>query len=605
MLNQLSHPGAPATIFCNRGLLNSCPAGVASCPASSCPFRSPRSPRLTLRESVLLLGPRPTTDGMEFSELIRTGRAQAKLLRGPEAPPLRGTLCVTGHHLLLSPGPQATSDLWLLLLRRVDSIEKRVSGDSGTITLRCKDLRVLQLDIEGVEATLDIARSIEALSSLESVITSFPFFYRPKGLRLGDAWHFHPPERYYKRVARETNAWRLSEVNEDFSLCPSYPRAVIVPRAVDDDALARCARFRQGGRFPVLSYHHAPSGTVLLRSSQPLTGPQKRRCAEDEELLRAALAGARPGARGFILDTRSAQAAKQARVTGGGTEAKAAYPGWKRLHRPLERGWPLQESFVRLVEACGDLEQSMDRWLSQLEACHWLAHVKEALSTACLAAQGVGREGACVLVHGAEGTDSTLLVTSLAQLILDPSSRTMAGFQELVEREWIQAGHPFQLRCAHSAFSHARPKHEAPTFLLFLDCVWQLGRQFPLSLEFGEGLLLALFEHAYASPFGTFLCSSEKERCLCEVRTRTHSLWSGLNQPKEQRKLRNPLYVPSPLAIWPSVELQTLRLWQGLFLRWIRPPEPSEVAWEKVWQIVTDKKTEGCEPTVSASEPRL
>ncbi|XP_047726609.1 myotubularin-related protein 9-like [Prionailurus viverrinus] len=543
---------------------------------------------------------------MEFSDLIRSGRAQAKLLRGPEAPPLRGTLCLTGHHLLLSPGPQATSELWLLLLRSVDSIEKRVASDSGTITLRCKDLRVLQLEIEGVEASLDIARSIEALSSLESVITSFPFFYRPKGLRLGDAWHFHPPERYYKRVARETNAWRLSEVNEDFGVCPSYPRAVIVPRSVDDGALARSARFRQGGRFPVLSYHHAPSGTVLVRSSQPLTGPQKRRCAEDEELLRAVLAGARPGARGFILDTRSSQAAKQARMTGGGTEAKAAYPGWKRLHRPLERGQPLQESFVRLVEACGDLQQSTDSWLRRLEGCCWLAHVKEALSIACLAAQGMEREGACILVHGAEGTDSTLLVTSLAQLILDPVSRTMAGFQELVEREWIQAGHPFQLRCAHSAFSHARPKHEAPTFLLFLDCVWQLGRQFPLSLEFGEGLLLALFEHAYASPFGTFLCNSEKERCLCEVRTRTHSLWSGLNQPKEQRKLRNPLYAPNPLAIWPSVELQSLRLWQGLFLRWIRPPEPSEVAWEKVWQIVTDKeKTKLSQPTVSASEPQL
>ncbi|XP_069335806.1 myotubularin-related protein 9-like [Eulemur rufifrons] len=538
---------------------------------------------------------------MEFSELIRTGRAQAQLQQGPEAPPLRGTLCVTGHHLLLSPGPQSTPDLWLLLLRSVDSIEKRVAGDSGTITLRCKDLRVLQLEIEGVEATLDIARSIEALSSLESVITSFPFFYRPKGLRLGDAWHFLPPERYYKRVARETDAWRLSEVNEDFSLCPSYPRAVIVPRAVDDDALGRSARFRQGGRFPVLSYHHARSGTVLLRSSQPLTGPQKRRCAEDEELLRAVLAGARPGARGFILDTRSAQAAKQARMTGGGTEAKAAYPRWKRLHRPLERGRPLQESFVRLVEACGDAEQSMDRWLSRLEGCRWLAHVKEALSTACLAAQAMEREGACILVHGAEGTDSTLLVTSLAQLILDPMSRTMAGFQELIEREWIQAGHPFQLRCAHSAFSHARPKHEAPTFLLFLDCVWQLGRQFPLSLEFGEGLLLALFEHAYASPFGTFLCNSEKERCLCEVRTRTHSLWSGLNQPKEQRKLRNPLYVLNPLAIWPSVEPQSLRLWQGLFLRWTHPPEPADVAWEKVWQIVTGREeTEGSQPTASA-----
>lgn len=133
------------------------------------------------------------------------------------------------------------------------------------------------------------------------------------------------------------------------------------------------------------------------------------------------------------------------------------------------------------------------------------------------------REGACILVHEAEGTDSTLLVTSLAQFILDPLSRTMAGFQELVEWEWIQvsghpgptlplhpetplpcahrsapsqASHPFQLHCVHSAFSHTCPKHKASTFLLFLYCAWQLGCQFLLSLEFGEGLLLALFGHA-------------------------------------------------------------------------------------------------------------
>lgn len=37
----------------------------------------------------------------------------------------------------------------------------RVAGDFSTITLRCKDLRVLHLDIEGVEATLDISHSIE------------------------------------------------------------------------------------------------------------------------------------------------------------------------------------------------------------------------------------------------------------------------------------------------------------------------------------------------------------------------------------------------------------------------------------------------------------
>lgn len=48
------------------------------------------------------------------------------------------------------------------------------------------------------------------------------------------------------------------------------------------------------------------------------------------------------------------------------------------------------------------------------------------------------REGASVLVHGTEGTDSTLQVTSLAQIILDPACRTIRGFQGLVEREWLQ-----------------------------------------------------------------------------------------------------------------------------------------------------------------------
>lgn len=130
------------------------------------------------------------------------------------------------------------------------------AGERGSITRRCKDLRGLHPDVEGAEATLDIievcrglpcpngdrgwrgcaaggaqsffgcvggparvesaepecwtgqARTMtctvprapaflpQALSSLESIITSFPFFYHRKGLRLGNAWH-------YQRVALE------------------------------------------------------------------------------------------------------------------------------------------------------------------------------------------------------------------------------------------------------------------------------------------------------------------------------------------------------------------------------------------------------------------
>ncbi|XP_054658084.1 myotubularin-related protein 9-like isoform X1 [Grus americana] len=543
---------------------------------------------------------------MEFSELIKTATVESVLLSCVGLPAVKGTLCITSHHLLLSscPGGDAqpgTVELWLLI-RNVDAVEKRVqnlgwyqppwtngspqdtrlAGSSGTITLRCKDLKVLQLEIPGMEECLNIASSIEALSSVDSVMMMYPFFYRPQSLKLEEGWHLFPLEQYFQQIASQTNQWRLTDVNKDFTTCPTYPPAVIVPAAVDDDALRKAARFRQGGRFPVLSYYHPKNGTAMLRSSQPLTGPNRKRCREDEKLLGTVLD---EGERGFIIDTRSAQAAKQARMTGGGTEPKSSYPQWRRLHRPLERGRPLQESFIKLVEACNDTSINMDRWLSRLESCRWLSHVKAALSTACLAAQCMDREEASVLVHGTEGTDTTLLVTALAQVILDPSCRTLVGFQGLLEREWIEAGHPFHLRCARSAYSHARLKQEAPLFLLFLDCVWQLSRQFPFSLEFSERLLLTLFDNAYASAYGTFLCNNEKERCLCKVKEKTHSLWAWLNQPGEKKKYLNPLYSHNALVIWPSVEPQSIQLWQGLFFRWIRSSQYLDEAWAEIQRL--------------------
>ncbi|XP_051493968.1 myotubularin-related protein 9-like isoform X2 [Apus apus] len=526
---------------------------------------------------------------MEFSELIKTATVENVLLSCAGLPAVKGTLCITSHHLLLSscPGGDAqpgTLELWLLI-RNVDAVEKsvqnfswyqpprtngsprdtRLAGSSGTITLRCKDLKVLQLEIPGMEECLNIASSIEALSSVDSVMMMYPFFYRPENLKLEEGWHLFPLQQYFQQISSQTSQWRLSDVNQDFTTCPTYPPAVIVPAAVDDDTLRKVARYRQGGRFPVLSYYHPKNGT------------------EDELLLGTVL---RQGERGFVIDTRSAQAAKQARMTGGGTEPKSSYPQWRRLHRPLERGRPLQESFTKLVEACNDTSISMDRWLSRLESCRWLSHVKAALSTACLAAQCLDREEASALVHGAEGTDTTLLVTALAQLILEPSCRTLTGFQGLLEREWIQAGHPFHLRCARSACSHARLKQEAPLFLLFLDCVWQLSRQFPFSLEFSERLLLTLFDNAYASAYGTFLCNNEKERCLCKVKENTHSLWAWLNQPGEKKKYLNPLYSPNTLVIWPSVEPQSIQLWQGLFFRWIRSSQYLDEAWAEIQQLV-------------------
>ncbi|XP_043918708.1 myotubularin-related protein 9 [Protopterus annectens] len=445
---------------------------------------------------------------MEFVELIKTPRVDNVILHRPFLPTVEGTLCLTGHHLILSSRQDNTEELWLLH-SNIDSIEKRFTGSMGTIIIRCKDLRIIQLDIPGMDECLNISSSIEALSSLDSVTLMYPFFYRPMFEVIEEGWHSFLPEQEFALLNSVTDEWRLSYVNKDYSLCPSYPQIVTVPKSIDDELLKKVAMFRYLGRFPVLSYYHKKNGMVMMRSSQPLTGTNGRRCKEDEKLINATL---RAGKRGYIIDTRSINAAQQARARGGGFEQEVHYPQWRRIHKSIERCNILQESFIKLVEACTDQSHSVDRWLSKLEASNWLTHVKDILTAACLAAQCVDREGASVLVHGSEGTDSTLQVTSLAQIILDPSSRSIRGFEALIEREWLQAGHPFQLRCAQSAYSSSKQKAEAPTFMLFLDCVWQIQRQFPCSFEFNELFLIMLFEHSYASQFGTYLGNNEAER---------------------------------------------------------------------------------------------
>ncbi|KAM4625078.1 myotubularin-related protein 9 isoform 2-T2 [Polymixia lowei] len=540
---------------------------------------------------------------MEFSEHIKTANVEHVVLRQPFHPATKGTLCITGHHLLFSDRERDSSRQVLLLLRNIDAIEKsvenilsysslfssagqseRTSGSSGTITIKCKDLCILQLDIPGMEQCLNIAKSIEVLSSLDCVLDMYPFFYRPTDLSLQEQWGVSTPEKHYAQMG-ELDRWRLSDVNRDYSVCPSYPPAVIVPKAVGDDMLMKVAKFRQGGRFPVLCYYHRKNGMVIMRSSQPLTGANKKRCREDELLLQAVMDGSD---KGYIIDTRSSQQAQQARITGGGFESKSNYSCWKRLHRQMERGKALQESLIKLVEACGDQSHNMDRWLSKLENSKWLSHVQTALSTAGLLAECVERDGHSVLVHGSEGTDSSLLISTLAQLIMDPCCRTLDGFLTLLEREWVQAGHPFQQRCAHSAYSHARLQQEAPVFLLLLDCVWQLWRQFPLALGFSENLLLRLVTEAYASNYGTFLCNNEQERCVVGAKEKTHCLFQALLRPRERDLYSNPLYEPTELAIWPSIHPQSLQLWRGFFLQWTQQACHLQEAQEEIKNMVNE-----------------
>ncbi|XP_074160565.1 phosphatidylinositol-3,5-bisphosphate 3-phosphatase MTMR2 isoform X4 [Sminthopsis crassicaudata] len=130
-------------------------------------------------------------------------------------------------------------------------------------------------------------------------------------------------------------------------------------------------------------------------------------------------------------------------------------------------------------------------------------------------------------------------------------------------------------RIGHGDKNHA-DADRSPVFLQFIDCVWQMTRQFPTAFEFNEYFLITILDHLYSCLFGTFLCNSEQQRGKENLPKRTVSLWSYINSQLED--FTNPLYVSySNHVLYPVASMRHLELWVGYYIRWnprMKPQEP-------------------------------
>lgn len=516
---------------------------------------------------------------MELAEAIKIRRVNGVTLRKGPRPARVGSLVLVGHHLIFSPNNDtqnaSNDDEFWLLHRAVDRVVCEPIGrdnppKSGSLTLKCKNFMLVVFEVPNYEECQLAAETIEVLSNITECVHDYPFFYRCPFQILDNGWNAFDVEQEYARLTLLAgDSYRISSVNENFQVCPTYPEKVIVPKGIGDDYLRISATFRDGGRFPVISYFHKETKSCILRCGQPLVGPTNRRCKEDETILNSLLTVNK----GIIIDTRSKQIAQSAKNKGGGHETPQCYSQWRYICCATPRLREMRDSLTKMVDLFNDRGISSDRFISRLSSAGWLQAVADCLNSAANVAQCVHCEGTPevpVVIHGGEGVDTTLIVVSMAQIILDPDARTIRGFQSLIEREWIMGGHPFALRNAHCAYAEGSitGPQEGPVFLCFLDCMYQIMSQYPHSFEFGEELLIFLFEHAYASEFGTFLGNCERDKQRLNAKNLTVSLWSYLNNPEILRSFVNVIYEPREAVIWPAVAPQSIRLWDRLFLRW-------------------------------------
>jgi len=217
-----------------------------------------------------------------------------------------------------------------------------------------------------------------------------------------------------------------------------------------------------------------------------------------------------------------------------------------------------QTKFIKPFGLC------QETYHSELQATGWFNHLSSIIKCANLVRKLLLENKQSVLVHCSDGWDRTAQVTALSKLLCDPFYRSIKGFKILITTEWLNFGHKMADR--NRSFGCCDAKDESsPIFLQFLDCCYQLIRQFPQAFQYNELVLLKLLRHTYSGLFGSFMCNNDTERRELCLANRTRTVFCLFDKDKEG-VYKNPLYDPScNHSLQPESHQRGLFLWKHAY----------------------------------------
>ncbi|GAW09650.1 phosphatases II [Lentinula edodes] len=565
-------------------------------------FCSQVLPTTTHCQSGMVFAINPTAEKSfaAFQQAAIATNATSPTGQNPSGSIVSGTAGATDAALSVSAAPSATAagssaapasssavaaanrgkekEMWIPypLISLVTRLPQTLQGQCP-VTFHCRNFETLSLEFSAESDAADVFDSVKELTVAPSVYHLYAFFYSPNPpFPTQNGWSIYSPREEFGRmgVGTRTKAWRFTDINKDYSFCPTYPAKLLVPTKISDTTLQYAGKYRSKCRIPVLCYLHWSSYATITRSSQPMVGITQNRSIQDEKLIEtmfqshfspesrvsnAVVYGATTT--NLVIDARPTTNAMANTAKGAGTENMDHYKEAKKVYLGIDHIHTMRESLGKVVDALREADAllaSINNDLSgqisgvsvldrgALRRSGWLRHISLILEGTILITRNVHVNSSHVLIHCSDGWDRTSQLSSLSQLCLDPFYRTIKGFEILIEKEWLSYGHKFLDRCGHlssdkffvsntetngnsggadaaQAFlasmqnrfaSQNHVKETSPVFHQFLETVRQIQRQFPQRFEFNERFLHQLYYHLYSCQFGTFLFNSERERRL-------------------------------------------------------------------------------------------
>ncbi|KAK7913099.1 hypothetical protein WMY93_013310 [Mugilogobius chulae] len=444
--------------------------------------------------------------------------------------------------------------------KKVLGSNQKLKFNPTELILYCKDLRIIRFcfDEAGPESAKKVCLAIAHYTHPADLHLLFGFEYQGRryherketeingsvplvGLQTAVFDRTSDWDREIKRTG--ASEWRVCSINERYCISLSLPEYIVVPASLADQDLRQFAVYFSDNRIPLWCWNH-PNGSSLVRMSN-IADPLQQKKIEQR-----------------ILNAITKSHPQHSEVT--------------RID--LDKGLPntqdIQSAFSKIRQICviDSFEESEERWLLQIENSRWLEYVRAFLKQSAEIVYHMEGKIASVVILEEEDRDLNCVVSSLVQLMLDPHYRTISGFQCLVQKEWVMAGHRFLDRCNHLKKNE---KEECQLFLLFLDCVWQMINQYPAAFEFTETYLTVLSDSMWIPLFSTFLFNScfQRSQHLMDFAkakaippTEEDSVyfppvweWSQQFTAKEQTLFNNPMYVGKSAACVHNGEVKSFR----------------------------------------------
>ena len=204
--------------------------------------------------------------------------------------------------------------------------------------------------------------------------------------------------------------WRATEINDSYSLIPTYPNShLYTPKSISDNLLLNVTTFRSKGRIPILCWSKTNFGSIW-RCAQPKVGIGKEFSIHDETLVDAIrrttnAVNSNQNNTATIMDCRAYASAMANRARGMGTEDEARYVNVKVVFENMGNIHTIRASHLNLKKFLNKkIENNMEdtyeeNYLTEIEATGWLNHLRSILCSSVKLAKIVTFQKQAVIVH--------------------------------------------------------------------------------------------------------------------------------------------------------------------------------------------------------------